>query len=354
MSKDDKHPSEIEVYDSIRNIYELKEKIKDKMKPGLDHLAASDLHVYPKQTDGSESLPWDNNVDPIPPRRMIEGEIVPGDNEYLIVLAKRPQEEASQQTMLLQEQLVHRNVGEGVFVLYRGDDGDAQPIGTAFAISGERLLTACHNAVVKSTDGKSDSEIRDLKISTAMTRKPDGKISADSRGRPVSVHSYNILVDWASLELKEKVPALPFAIPLATADSDMPVPATSEKIYIYHCPVQLFLDDPVFERCHVMKKEASVAMIGPKTLSYQNGAFPGSCGGPYIFRNKAVALHTESVSTTKTAEDIKTEASDRGRKRKLTESEVTRMMVDSCVSDHASLGSGIVLHVRSGIMELLE
>ena len=101
-----------------------------------------------------------------------------------------------------------------------------------------------------------------------------------------------------------------------------------------------------------MQKEASVGVIGVKTLTFENGAFPGSCGGPYIFRNKAVALHTESASTTKTAEDIKGEAS--GRKRKLQPAEITRMMVDSCVSSHTSLGSGIMLHVRSGIMGLLE
>ena len=96
------------------------------------------------------------------------------------------------------------------------------------------------------------------------------------------------------------------------------------------------------------------AKTGVKTLTFQNGAFPGSCGGPYIFRNKAVALHTESTSTTKTAEDIKAEASASGRKRKLQPAEITRMMVDSCVSSHTSLGCGIMLHVRSGIMGLLQ
>ena len=252
-----------------------------------------------------------------------------------------------------QQQQQHINVADGVFILYRGEDTDAEPIGTAFAISDKLLLTACHNVVVKSRDEKADSVVLDLKITTIVRRLSDGKISAESPTRFVTVHTYNIPVDWASLKLHDGAPALPFAIPLATSKSDIPTPATLEKIHIYHCPLQLFLDDLEFDTCHVMQKEASVGVIGSKTLTYQNGGFPGSCGGPYIFRNKAVALHTESVSTTKTAQEIKTEASRAGKKRKLREEEITRMMVDSCVSDHASLGSGILLHARSGIMELL-
>ena len=270
-----------------------------------------------------------------------------------LILSHQQQQQQQEHHRKVHEQQ-HRNIAEGVFILYRGDDNDAEPIGTAFAISGKLLLTACHNVVVKSKDGKSDSMVLDLKIATAIKKTEDGKISPESPSRPVSVHTYNIAVDWASLKLQDEALVLPFVIPIATADSDMPPRATLEKIHIYHCPVQLFLDDPELETCHVMQKEASVGVIMSKTLTYQNGGFPGSCGGPYMFRNKAVALHTESVSTTKTAEAIKVEASAAGRKRKLRDAEVTRMMVDSCVSNHTSLGSGILLHVRSGIMKLLE
>jgi hypothetical protein len=255
-----------------------------------------------------------------------------------------------------QRQRQHVNVAEGVFVLYRGDDNAAEPIGTAFAISPSLLLTACHNVVVKSKDGTADSTVLDLKVAPTLIRSPDGVIATEAKGRRVAVHKYNIEVDWAALVLDEDVDSFPLTstIPLATHVSDIPSPGTSEKLYVYHCPLQLFLDDPEFERCHVMQKEASVGIIGVKTLTFQNGAFPGSCGGPYMFRNKAVALHTESTSTTKTAQNIKAEDSASGRKRKLQPDEINRMMVDSCVSSHTSLGSGIMLHVRSGIMALLK
>eukprot|EP00978_Attheya_sp_CCMP212_P009662 scaffold22944_cov31-Attheya_sp.AAC.1 len=114
------------------------------------------------------------------------------------------------------------------------------------------------------------------------------------------------------------------------------------------------------ERLHVMVKEASVGIVNPKNLNFQNGGFPGSCGGPYIFHNKAVALHVDSVSTTTTVKDLQNEETTvkkgkkAGEKRKLTIAENTTMVTESCASSHTSLGTGIILQVRSGIMHLLK
>jgi len=247
----------------------------------------------------------------------------------------------------------HTNVAKAVFVLYRGNDNDAEAIGTAFAISENLLLTACHNVVTQSqSDGVSHNKTLDLKVASGLKRSGDA-ITSEETGRLVEVHKYCVDVDWACLRLADSKSTFSSFIPLATDSSDMPPRGSTEKLYIYHCPVGLFLEDIAMDTCHVMVKEASLGIIGEKTLSFQNGAFPGSCGGPYIFRNKAVALHTESTSTTKTAEDIRDEGTTLGRKRKLSPLEVVEMVADSCVSSHTSLGSGIVLHVRTGIMELL-
>lgn len=247
----------------------------------------------------------------------------------------------------------HRNVAEGVFVLYRGNDTDATPIGTAFAIATDLLLTACHNVVQK--DGSEVTEVTELKVTTRMSKSADFKFVADEMVRKAEIYKYNTDVDWACLKLVNGAVPMTCIIPIGMGDSDLPKPAALEKLFIYHCPVQLFLDDEETEVCHVMVKEASVGLVGKKVINFQNGAFPGSCGGPYIFRNKAIALHVDSVSTTKTAEMLKDERveTQNGRKRKLTDAEVTRKMADSCVSSHTSLGSGIILHVRSGIRGLV-
>ena len=274
--------------------------------------------------------------------------LVDGSKEY--TLGPLPPQQHQQQ---------HQNVAEGVFVLYRGDDENAEPIGTAFAISENLLLTACHNVVVVEAQGE-PSVATELKVTTKLIKSAAGVISTDEsqRGVPVHVHKYNTQVNWACLRRDEESSApFPFVIPVATSDSDMPKPASTEKLFIYHCPVQQFLDDTEIEVCHVMVMEASVGLVGKKTINFQNGGFPGSCGGPYVFRNKAIALHVDSVSTTKTADNLKNETTTSarsGRKRKLTEAEITRMVADSCASSHTSLGTGIILHVRSGIMAVLQ
>ena len=186
------------------------------------------------------------------------------------------------------QQQQHRNVAEGVFILYRGDDNDAEPIGTAFAISEKLLLTACHNVVVKSTDGETTSTVLNLKVAAAMSKTPDGTILAEPPQRAVSVHTYNIAVDWAALVLDGEADRFPLTsvIPLAKQSSDIPSPGTSEKLYIYHCPIQLFLDDAELDRCHVMQKEASVGIVGKKHSPSKMGRFQVLAAGRTFFGTK--------------------------------------------------------------------
>ena len=253
-----------------------------------------------------------------------------------------------------QQQPFIQNFADGVFVLYRGEENN--PIGTAFAISPDLMLTACHNVVHRSEDKKVVTEVTDLKVASSMDKLAETmEFSAIGQVREVGIFRYNIDVDWACLQLKDGSANFDFTIPLATHNDDLPKAATLEKMYIYHCPVQLFLDDAEMVRCHVMVKEASVGIVAAKTINFQNGGYPGSCGGPYMFRNKAVALHVDSISTTTEAKDLKDETTETqsGKRRRLTSAEITRKMVDSCVSSHTSLGTGIILHVRSGIRSLL-
>ena len=220
------------------------------------------------------------------------------------------------------------------------------------------LLTACHNVIEKEEDGGL-LEKTELKVTKMLVKSNDGKMCVAEEGNwstAVHVHKFNPDVDWASLKVVDENVSFPFVVPIATSESDTPEKATLEKLFIYHCPVQLFLDDTEMEACHVMVKEASVGIVGQKTLNFQNGAFPGSCGGPYMYRNKAVALHVDSVSTIKIAEDFaeETKTDKLGRKRKLSTEDITRRIADSCASSHTSLGSGILLAVQSGIMNLLK
>lgn len=121
------------------------------------------------------------------------------------------------------------------------------------------MLTACHNVVHGTEDKNVVTEVTDLKVASSMDKAAETmKFSAVGQVREVEVYKYNIDVDWACLKLKDHSTKFDFAIPLATHDNDIPKAATLEKMYIYHCPVQLFLDDAEMVRCHAMVKEASV------------------------------------------------------------------------------------------------
>ena len=332
------------------NVASLRGIVKDKLKKELDHAGLTEICVFSPGTKPPFSQ--DKAIDP--------GDPVPTGTDSrhpLIVVAPAPPPTPQQP-----QQQQHINVSDGVFVLYRGDDEDVEPIGTAFAISKKLLLTACHNVVEKDEDG-GYSEKTELKVTKKLVKSKDGRMcpaeateGKRSTAVHVHVHRFNRDVDWACLKVVDENVSFPFVVPIATAESDTPGEATLEKLFIYHCPVQLFLDDSEMEACHVMVKEASVGIVGQKTLNFQNGAFPGSCGGPYMYRNKAVALHVDSVSTTKIAEDFaeETKTDKLGRKRKLSREDMTRRIADSCASSHTSLGSGILLAVRSGIMNLLK
>ena len=316
--------------------------VKKERSVDLNHCNAARLVVYPPGT--TPPFLQDKAIDPgddVPPNM--------NSKNPLIVLAPTP-------SPTPQQLLQHINVSNGVFVLYQGDDKDVEPIGTAFAISTKLLLTACHN-VVKKEKGGDYFKKTGLKVTKKLVKSAECKICVEgNQSTAVDLGNFNPDVDWASLKVSDENVSFPFVIPIATMKSDTPEEATLEKLYIYHCPVQLFLDDLEMEACHVMVKEASVGIVGRKTLNFQNGAFPGSCGGPYMYRNKAVALHVDSVSTAKIAEDFakETKTDKLGRKRKLSKEDITRRIDDSCASSHTSLGSGILLSVRTGIMNLLK
>jgi hypothetical protein len=66
-------------------------------------------------------------------------------------------------------------------------------------------------------------------------------------------------------------------------------------------------------------------------------------------------LHVVEVSPHQHQVSLGTGEAQSGHKRKLNEEETTTCMgADSCASSHASLGTGIILHVQSEIMTLLE
>lgn len=179
-----------------------------------------------------------------------------------------------------------QRVAKSVFVLYCGGDQDATPIGTAFSVSDELLSTAGRNRVV--CKNGQDFITAELKNVSAMGKSSEGVMTPEKGpGTPVSVHKYHIDHGLACLRRTDTNTRFS-AIPLATEPGDLPEDAILDKLFIYQCPVQPFLDeaDSEIERLHVMVNEASVRIVNPKNLNFQNDGFQTPVAGIIMFTTR--------------------------------------------------------------------
>ncbi len=257
-----------------------------------------------------------------------------------------------------------------VFVLYQQTGMGPDPIATAFAVSDSLLLTAAHNVVTREDEDKSvdiekvddareqkeqtdDMVVDNLMISPMLLKSSDGTIRAEE-GRRVEVFRYHYHHDWAFLKVCDS--KLADFIPLAREINELPERGTKEKMDVFNCTVKIFRDARREATLHAFPKEVGVGTVGEKFMSFQNGGFKGSCGGPYIFRNKAVALHVESHNDAydyemlEEQEEEEIQAGTRSRKR--TKLDRTLEVAESTVSSHSSIGTGLILQARSGLMKV--
>ena len=263
---------------------------------------------------------------------------------------------------------VHINVSSSVFVLYEMTEKGPDPIATAFAISSTIVMTAAHNVVTRELEDESKNEqmsdkqemeargqdfcTNNLMIAHLLHKDTKGVVTVEGDAISVTLARYHYFHDWAFLKVSDGVELTSF-IPVGTAPEDLPQRGTLDKIYIYHCPVKIFRESRKQTSVHAMPKEASVGIISEKSLSFQNGGFSGSCGGPYVFRNKVVAFHTASENDVVDFEMLDEHKEVGGRKRKKTILDKTKEVAESCTSSHTCLGTGTILQARSGIMKIL-
>jgi hypothetical protein len=123
----------------------------------------------------------------------------------------------------------------------------------------------------------------------------------------------------------------------------------------YHVPVALFVDDMEYtDRLHVTPKQGSVGLVKKNFIDFQNGGFDGSCGGPSVYRGKAITIHTSSQNSALTAETLRIHQIQQGgrkesNKRMKVADAVT--LADSCAESHTSVGSGILIYKRGELVQ---
>ena len=196
---------------------------------------------------------------------------------------------------------------DSIYILYsKRDENQIDVIATAFAATKTFALTAGHTISSKHTSGKIMLIDNPLFLTTVLVRN-NGVISPEE-GKveiPVMVQKFHFENDWAVLKRSDGG-VFPQTIPVATSVTDIPRDGAREPMTFYHVPVALFRDDTEYtDRLHVTPKQGSVGLVQKNYINFQNGGFDGSCGGPYVYRGKAIAIHTESVNSALTAETLR-------------------------------------------------
>ena len=89
-------------------------------------------------------------------------------------------------------------------------------------------------------------------------------------------------------------------------------------------------------------------------IDFQNGGFDGSCGGPYVYRCKAIAIHTSCLNSALIAEALRIhqiQQGDRAESNKRMKVADPVTLADSCAESHTSVGSGILICKRLGLVQ---
>ena len=333
------------------HVADLKGLVHPRKSKSLQHCDFDDLIVFPPKSfrDKKKYNPGrklkeivDELKDASPPT---------SDHHPLIVVAPAPKKQPSGDPGY--------PFHDSIYILYsKPHEHEIVVIATAFAVTKTAVLTAGH--VISSKD-ETSGEIQlidePLFLTTVLVRN-NGVISPE-QGKveiPVTVKKFHLENDWAVLKRSDGG-VFPQTIPVSTSVADIPRDGASEPMTLYHVPVAVFWDDTDYtDRLHAIPKQGSVGLVKKNYIDFQNGGFDGSCGGPYVYRGKAIAIHTDSVNSALTAESLRIhqmQQRDRAEsnKRMKVADEVT--LADSCAESHTCVGSGMLICKRRGLVQYI-
>ena len=232
-------------------------------------------------------------------------------------------------------------------------------IATAFAVTNTLACTAGRTISEMNSESKQALVIDAPLFLTSVLVRNNGGTIAPEEGReeiPVSVYKFHYENDWAVLRRTDRR-IFPQSIPIAKSAEEIPNYGAKNELTFYHCPVALFNDDVEFtDRLHVTPKSGSVGLIKKNSIDFQNGGFDGSCGGPYVYMGKAIAIHTLSQNSALTSETLRLHQIGQDKRlesnKRMKVADVA-IVADSVAASHTSVGSGILIHKRTGLLQCI-
>lgn len=201
---------------------------------------------------------------------------------------------------------------EAVFVLglcqQENDILEFDLVGTGFAVSPHRLLSAYHclfDEDVGNTAAQLTSALHGSScyVGSTATRLPlsdktDPSFSFSLQGTiKVTLVGGSFTEDWLVLNCEDVLPIYFTICPSASLPN---VDKTSVSIRVVHCPVGKFVADKAMKVLRAQVLHTSITEMSENVIETPNGLVTGSSGGVYINNTGyAVAIHLESTDEMK-------------------------------------------------------
>ena len=248
---------------------------------------------------------------------------------------------------------------DSIYILYsKPSRNEISVIATAFAVTNTLACTAGHTVSDKKNKCSPALVIDEPLFLASVLVRNDGTIAPEEGKEeiPVTVHKFHYENDWAVLKRTDQG-IFSQCIPVAKSAAEVPRDGAKNELTCYHCPVALFVDDEEFtDRLHVTPKSGSVGLIKKNSIDFQNGGFDGSCGGPYVYMGKAIAIHTLSQNSALTSETLRMHQIRQGERsvsnKRMKVADLT-VVANSVAASHTSVGSGVLIHKREGLLQCI-
>jgi len=181
---------------------------------------------------------------------------------------------------------------DAVFIICSSSEGVNEYLGTAFAVTSSKVITAFHNLV---------DENKDLKylLFCSLAKSKDDKILYHTYGVPVSLVGCDKTSDWAVLsridsqEFSSFIPVCPKA--------RLPVVSLDSRLTVYFAALGLLsVHDTGMKSIKIWNDEVRVLQYDGEDDSQiilSGGKCRGSCGAPIVdLDGFAVGFHTDSFN----------------------------------------------------------
>jgi len=181
---------------------------------------------------------------------------------------------------------------DAVFIICSSSEGVNAYLGTAFAVTSSKVITAFHNLVDENKDAK-------YLLFCSLAKRKDDKILYPAYGVPVSLVACDKTSDWAVLsridsqEFSSFIPVCPKA--------RLPVVSLDSRLTVYFAALGLLsVHDTGMKSIKIWNDEVRVLQYDGEDDSQiilSGGKCRGSCGAPIVdLDGFAVGFHTDSFN----------------------------------------------------------